>query len=131
MHITGIYAALAVLLVLILAARISARRGAAKVGIGDGGDADLFRRIRAHANALENLPLALLLLLLLDLDQTRSLWLHVFGCVLIAGRILHAIGLSSSSGRSAGRFLGTVLTWGVMLVMALMLLWGAALRLMS
>lgn len=123
MHITGIYAALAVLLVLVLAVRVSLRRGVARVGLGDGGDADLIRRIRVHANAVENLPLALLLLLVLELDQTRPLWLHVFGCVLIVGRILHAIGLSRSSMESAGRFLGTVLTWGVMLVMALLLLW--------
>jgi uncharacterized membrane protein YecN with MAPEG domain len=123
MHITGIYVALATLLVLILAARVSLRRGSAKVGLGGGGDADLIRRIRAHANAVENLPLALLLLLLLELDQTRPLWLHVFGCVLIIGRILHAIGLSRSAGGSGGRFVGTLLTWGVMLVMALLLLW--------
>lgn len=123
MHITGIYVAFATLLVLLLAGRVSMRRGAAKVGLGDGGDADLLRRIRAHANALENLPLALLLLLMLELNQTQPLWLHVFGCVLIVGRILHAIGLSRSSKESVGRFVGTVLTWGVMLVMALLLLW--------
>lgn len=123
MHITGIYAALATLLVLILAGRVSLRRGAARVGLGAGGDEDLLRRIRAHANAVENLPLALLLLLVLELDQTRPLWLHVFGCVLIVGRIAHAIGLSRSASESPGRFLGTVLTWGVMLVMALLLLW--------
>lgn len=123
MHITGIYAALATLLVLILAARVSLGRGRAKVGIGDGGDHELLKRIRAHANALENLPLALLLLLLLELDQIRPLWLHLFGCVLIAGRILHAAGLSRTSKESLGRMLGTALTWGVMLVMALMLLW--------
>ena len=123
MHITGIYVALATLLVLILAGRVSTGRGAAKVGLGDGGDHDLLKRIRAHANAVENLPLALLLLLMLELDQTQPLWLHVFGCVLIAGRILHAIGLSRSSKESVGRFLGTALTWGVMLVMALLLLW--------
>ncbi len=123
MHITGIYAALATLLVLLLAGRVSTRRGAAKVGLGDGGDANLILRIRAHANAVENLPLALLLLLMLELNQTQPLWLHVFGCVLMLGRILHAIGLSRSSKESAGRFLGTVLTWGVMLVMAVLLLW--------
>ncbi|MEO5622315.1 MAG: MAPEG family protein [Dokdonella sp.] len=123
MHITGIYAAVATLLVLLLAGRVSTRRGAAKVGLGDGGDANLILRIRAHANAVENLPLALLLLLMLELNQTQPLWLHVFGCVLILGRILHAIGLSRSSKESAGRFLGTVLTWGVMLVMAVLLVW--------
>jgi uncharacterized membrane protein YecN with MAPEG domain len=123
MHITGIYVALATLLVLILAGRVSTGRGTTKVGIGDGGDHELLKRIRAHANAVENLPLALLLLLMLELNQTQPLWLHVFGCVLIVGRILHAIGLSRSSKESIGRFLGTLLTWGVMLVMALLLLW--------
>ena len=123
MHITGIYAALATLLVLILAGRVSLRRGAVRVGLGTGGDEDLMRRIRAHANALENLPLALLLLLMLELNQTQPLLLHVFGCVLIVGRIAHAIGLSRSASESPGRLLGTVLTWGVMLVMALLLLW--------
>lgn len=123
MHVTGIYAALATLLVLILAVRVSTGRGRAKVGIGDGGDHELIRRIRAHANAVENLPLALLLLLLLELNQTQPLWLHVFGCVLIAGRILHAFGISRSSKEGAARLVGTALTWGVMLVMALLLLW--------
>jgi uncharacterized membrane protein YecN with MAPEG domain len=123
MRITGIYVALATLLVLFLAARVSTLRHGEKIGFGDGGHPGLMQRIRAHANALENLPLALLLLLMLELDQTQPLWLHVFGCVLLLGRVLHAVGLSRSSKGSMGRSLGTALTWGVMLVMALLLLW--------
>ena len=69
------------------------------------------------------LPLALLLLLCLELNQTQSLWLHVFGIVLIVGRIFHAIGLWRSAGASFGRMVGTALTWGVMQVMAVLLLW--------
>jgi uncharacterized membrane protein YecN with MAPEG domain len=123
MRITGIYAALATLLVLLLAARVSLARTAAKVNLGDGGLPDLSLRIRAHANALENLPLALLLLLLLELNQTQPLWLHVFGIVLIVGRLAHAIGLSRNPGASFGRGAGIGLTWLVMLLMALLLLW--------
>lgn len=125
MRITAIYAALAALLVLVLAARVVIARNARKVGFGDGGDRDLARRIRAHANALENLPLALLLLLLLELNQTQPVLLHGLGIVLIVARIAHAIGLSRSSGHSVGRFGGTGLTWLVMLAMALLLLWQA------
>lgn len=125
MHVTGIYAALAALLVLLLAARVSLARRRSGVGIGAGGDHELGRRIRVHANAVESLPLALLLLLLLDLGQTPPLWLHVFGVLLIIGRVLHAIGLSRTAGVSFGRFVGTALTWGVMLVMAALLLWKA------
>ncbi|HEY0232967.1 MAG TPA: MAPEG family protein [Dokdonella sp.] len=123
MHITGIYAALATLLVLILAARVSLGRKSTRIYFGEGGHADLALRVRAHANALENLPLALLLLLLLELNQTQPLWLHVFGVVLIVARILHAIGLSRTSASSIGRFAGTGLTWLTMLAMALLLLW--------
>jgi uncharacterized protein len=125
MHVTGIYAALGALLLLILAVRISLARRAARVGIGDGGNHELVKRIRAHANATEYLPIALLLLLLLDLGQTPPLWLHVFGVALIVGRVLHAIGLSRTGGPSPGRVLGMVLTWGAMLAMALLLLWKA------
>lgn len=128
MHITGIYAALSTLLVLALALRISQVRHANKIGIGDGGDRELIKRIRAHANALENLPLALLLLLLLELNQTRPGWLHGFGIVLIVARVAHAVGLSSSAGYSLGRFGGTALTWLLMVAMSLLLLWQSFLR---
>jgi uncharacterized membrane protein YecN with MAPEG domain len=126
MHVTGIYAALGALLLLVLAVRISLARRAARVGIGDGGNHELVKRIRAHANAAEYLPIALLLLLLLDLGQTPPLWLHVFGVALIVGRVLHAIGLSRTAGESFGRLVGIALTWGVMLAMAVLLLWKAA-----
>lgn len=126
MHVTGLYAAFAVLLVLLLAARVSLARRRTGVGIGAGGDAELGRRIRAHGNAVESLPLALLLLLLLDLGQTPTLWLHVFGVVLLVGRVLHAFGLSRTAGLSFGRFVGTALTWGVMITMAVLLLLKAA-----
>lgn len=123
MHITGIYAAFGTLLVLVLALRVSAIRHGTRIALGDGGDQGMLRRIRAHANAIENLPLALLLLLLLELNQTMPLLLHVCGCVLIAGRLLHALGMSVAKGGQFGRFTGILLTWGVMMVMAVLLLW--------
>lgn len=123
MHITGIYAALAAIIVLVLALRVSAIRYGKHVDLGDGGHPDVLRRIRAHANAIENLPLALLLLLLLELNQTQRLWLHVFGCMLVLGRVLHAFGISLRAGPSPGRFAGSLLTWLAMFSMAILLLW--------
>ena len=123
MHITGLYAALAALLVVVLAVRISLRRRKISVGIGSGGDEELARRVRAHANAVEYLPLALLLLLILDLDKTEPLLLHVFGITLIVARVAHAFGLSTSSGVSPGRAIGIVLTWLVIVAMAVLMLW--------
>lgn len=122
-HITGLYAALGALLILLLAARVIWLRNTRKVGIGSGGDEQLARAIRAHANAIEYLPIALLLLLILELDQTRPALLHLFGIVLIVARIIHALGLSAKSGYSVGRAIGIALTFLVILAMALLLLW--------
>ena len=123
MRITGLYAALSTLLVLVLGVRVILYRRAHGIGLGDGNDEKLRRRIRAHGNAIEYIPFALLLLLLLELDQTAPLWLHIFGIVLIVARLAHAWGVSGHSGISPGRALGVVLTYGVLLVMALVLLW--------
>lgn len=123
MHIAGLYAALGALLIFALALRVMRLRHRHRVGLGTGGDESLACAIRAHANSIEYLPIALLLLLILELDQTRAWLLHVFGIVLIVGRILHAIGLSTNAGTSFGRFVGTGLTMLVILAMALLLLW--------
>jgi uncharacterized protein len=122
-RITGIYAALAALLVLILAVRVMMRRMSARIGIGDGGDHELNKRIRAHANAVEYLPLGLILLLLVELNQTVPAIVHAFGIVLLVGRVLHAAGLSRSSAAGAGRMLGITLSVVVIAAMALLLLW--------
>jgi uncharacterized protein len=123
--VTSLYAALAVLLVLVLVARVVQRRRAARIGLGDGGDAELARRIRAHANAIETLPLGLLLLALLELGGTAVLLLHALGATLLIGRILHAWGISGTAGVSFGRFHGMLLTLLALLAMALLLVWRA------
>src|SRR5512141_2234803 len=123
MRITGLYAALATLLILVLAVRVIAYRRAHKIGLGDGDDKELRKRIRAHGNAIEYLPFGLVLLLLLELNQTAPLLLHIFGIVLIVARLAHAWGVSRHGGVSPGRMIGVVLTGAVLLAMALLLLW--------
>ncbi|MGB8634021.1 MAG: MAPEG family protein [Rhodanobacteraceae bacterium] len=126
MIVTGFYVALLALLSLFLALRVVMRRKHARVGLGHGGDEELSRRQRAHANMLEYVPLALLLLLVLELDHTVPWLLHVFGITLVVARVLHAWGLSHSSGTSFGRLFGTLFTWLVMLAMIAVLLWQQA-----
>ena len=122
MRITGLYVALGVLLVLVLAVRVVMRRWNARVGIGDGDDKELRKRIRAHGNAVEYLPIGLLALLLLDLDGTTPVLLHACGIALIVARIAHAIGLSRTGGTSPERFFGITLTFLTLLAMAVLLL---------
>jgi uncharacterized protein len=121
--ITLLFASLHVLLMLVLVARISRHRHGQRIGLGDGGDALLSRKIRVHGNFTEHAPLALLLLALLELSGLPAPWLWGFGSALLLGRVLHAIGLSRSGGESPGRLWGTALTWVALLVMALAGVW--------
>lgn len=113
-----LFAALHVALMLLLAGRVVFHRHSNKIGIGDGGDYKLTRKIRAHANFVEYVPMALLMLALLEISGLAATWLWTLGGALLLARVLHAVGLSRKSGTSFGRFWGTVLTWIVLIAMA-------------
>ncbi|MES2859769.1 MAG: MAPEG family protein [Pseudomonadota bacterium] len=116
--ITLLFASLHVLLMLALSVPIARHRHAHKIGLGDGGDGSLMRKIRAHGNFIEYAPFGLLMLGLLELCGLPGTWLWVLGATLLLGRLLHAAGLSRRSGHSFGRFWGTLLTWLSFLLMA-------------
>jgi uncharacterized membrane protein YecN with MAPEG domain len=126
--ITLLYAGLCALLVLVLAARVVRWRFSRRIGLGDGGDAELQRRVRVHGNAVEYLPLCLILLGGMELNGYPAPLIHGFGLALVLSRIAHAWGLSRSSGTSAGRFAGTLVTWLLMLAMALFAIGGFAMQ---
>jgi len=119
------FAGLHALLLLALSARVSRMRQRLDTGIGHGDDHALARAIRVQANFIEYVPMALLLLALLEMAGAPSAWLLVGGAALFVGRLLHAWGLSRHAGVSVGRFVGTGLTWGVLLTAALAALWRA------
>ena len=114
--ITALYTGLLALLVVILAVRVVLVRRSASVGLGDGGNSELLRRIRIHGNATENIPIALLLMLTLELNGTSHALLHGLGASLTLGRLAHVLGLTGSAGGSPGRVVGNALTWGSILV---------------
>jgi uncharacterized membrane protein YecN with MAPEG domain len=117
-RITLLFVSLHVLLMLLLAVRVVAYRRALQIGIGDGADKYLLRRMRAHGNFVEYVPMALLLMGLLEISGLSAIWLWTVGGMLLVARVLHAWGLSTRSGYSFGRFWGTLLTWIVLLLMA-------------
>ncbi|MGY6553720.1 MAG: MAPEG family protein [Wenzhouxiangella sp.] len=119
--ITLLYTGLSGLLLLALSFQVVALRRRHGVGLGSGDQPALERAIRVHANFCEYVPLGLLLLLVLELSAALpSLILHALGVMLVLGRILHALGLSRSAGVSSGRFVGTLLTWLMLAVAALL-----------
>jgi hypothetical protein len=116
--IAAFYAGLIGLMLIVLALPISAWRRRLKIGLGDGGDEQLRRAIRVHANTVEWALPTLLLLALAELNRAPALLLHVCGIALVVGRVVHALGLSRTSGKSAGRFVGIGLNWTALVVLA-------------
>jgi hypothetical protein len=109
----GFYVALNALIMLVLSVLVSRARVATQTMIGDGGGLpQMTGPLRAHANNTEYVPMALLLLWALVSPLGGSIWLvHGVGLPLTVGRILHGIGLHSSTGPTTLRFIGIILTW--------------------
>ena len=118
--ITGMYAALAALMIVALARKVISLRRQHKVALGDGGQQDLLAAIRAHANAVEYLPIGLLLLLLLELSQGPAWLIHLLGSLFIIGRLIHANGVSKAI--ITRRIIGMQFTLWMLLIMAVLTL---------
>jgi uncharacterized protein len=121
--ITALYAGILGLLITALAINVTVHRAKLKVDIGDGGNAQMLRMIRVHANAVEYVPLGLLLLGLYELDQGWPAVLHAAGIALVVGRVLHVAGLWNTAGLSFGRGAGVTLTWITIAALAVLNLW--------
>lgn len=94
--------------------------------LGDGGDPAMLRRIRAHANFAEYVPLVLVLLAGLELSGLPRLLLHTVGGMLLAGRLLHGFALAYTEKFAFGRMAGMILTFGALLIASLAALYRAA-----
>jgi uncharacterized membrane protein YecN with MAPEG domain len=117
MEVTMIAAGLLGLMLLFLCGYVIAGRSSFKIGIGDGGNPIMHRRIRAQANFVEYVPMALILIALIEYGAIGPHWLvAALGGGLVVARALHAQGLIASGGATFGRFVGTSLTMLVVLV---------------
>lgn len=107
----AVYAGINILILLGLAFMTVNARRSLKVLMGDGGNPQMQRAMRAHANAAEYIPAGLAGLILLAWLQATPVWLlHGAGISLTLGRLMHGIGLSTGE-RNLGRMVGTLLTW--------------------
>ncbi|NKJ94701.1 hypothetical protein GFM14_24645 [Rhizobium leguminosarum bv. viciae] len=100
--ITSLFAAAFAVALVALSFPISMRR--LKVGdmVGDSTDEDLRRRIRAQGNFIEYVPFGVLLLGLVEAQNGTTTIVLTIGSLLAFGRVLHAIGMFSSSGPLRG-----------------------------
>ncbi|MEZ5560087.1 MAG: MAPEG family protein [Pseudomonadales bacterium] len=119
MLITALYAVPLTLLFVLLSVRTIRVRRRAGVAIGSGDSGELARASRAHGNFAEYVPLALLLMYFQEVLAAPFWWLHALGTLLVAGRVVHAWGISREPEDYRYRVTGMSATFTVLGVSAL------------
>ena len=113
--VTLLVAAALALLNLWLAIRIVRLRYAKRLSLGHGGNELVEQRVRAHGNLTEYAPTALILMALIEMHGASP---TALGALLVIGRLLHPFGLERPP-PNAFRAIGMMLTWGVILLLAI------------
>lgn len=109
--VTSIYAGLLGLLFIALSTAVVTVRRSAQVSLGDAGNAQLQRRIRAQGNCAEYAPLGLLLIALAEAQGAPAMAIHALGICLLLGRLLHARAFLAPKMNLNLRIAGMVLTF--------------------
>lgn len=118
--VTLTFAGVAALINLWLAIRCGQVRGSEKVSIGDGGNEAVIRRMRAHANYIENTPFVLIMIAGIELANTPGAapgWLWWVAGVYFLGRVAHGVGMDGGA-LGKGRMVGTLITMLTLLGLA-------------
>lgn len=95
LQITLSLAAAAAIINLWIFTRVVRVRVSGKVIHGDGGNELLARRMRAHLNFAENVPIVLILIGVIEMTGKGSPWLAYAGGAFMLARVAHAIGMDS------------------------------------
>ena len=120
MHVTAYTAAAMALILVALSLPISLRRQKTKISLGHGEDKLLHTQIRAHGNFTEYAAFGLLMLALVELVGAPLWMLCTVATALVAGRVVHAIGMFFSSiplrgvGMIATYFSALMAAWGLL-----------------
>jgi len=109
------YVALASLLFVALSVRTLILRRRLGIGLGDAGNEQMLRAIRAHSNFAEYVPLSLLVLCFVELRGAPPLVVHVLALCLLAGRLSHAVGVSRVDENYRFRVVGMAMTFTTLL----------------
>lgn len=119
-------AAAAAIINIWLTLRIGLLRQANAILYGDGGNERLMRRMRAHANFVENTPLVLILTGAIELSGKGGQWLALVGAFYMLARVAHALGMDGTRIwrlRTAGALI-TMLTQVELAVIAVLIALG-------
>jgi uncharacterized protein len=125
MQIVPLYAAVLALIYIALSLQTTRLRNSLRVSLGDGGDKELMRAIRVHANFAEYVPFAVLLIHLCEGDGAPKELLHGLCIALIIGRVAHAWGVSQLKENLRFRMVGMLITFFTLGIAAAYLLAGS------
>jgi uncharacterized membrane protein YecN with MAPEG domain len=121
--ITGVFAAVIGILLLVLSAVVAKYRIKYGKDMGTTEDLDFKAAVRAHGNLVEYAPLTLLMLGIAELNGVSNGFIYWIGMAFVLGRILHAWGMfQGQGGPHKARMVGILLTWVSILIIAVLLL---------
>ena len=120
--VTPMYAAVIGLVFTLLSIRTLRLRRRFGIAIGPGDELILEKAIRAHGNFAEYVPIALLLLILVEFRTENPMLIHGLGLLLIAGRLIHAYGISQMDEKFRFRVAGMAMTFAAIISSSLLIL---------
>jgi len=122
-QITAIYAAVFGVFFIAFSFYVSAVRAKTGVSTGDGDNVAMIVAMRRHGNMAESTPFALLLMALAEANGLSAMWVHIAGLVLIAGRLIHPLGIGADGGNFTARIVGQSATYVTMAIAVIAILW--------
>ena len=118
--ITGLYAAIFAVFLILLKFRVIKRRQFHKISLGHGDNVELEKHIRAHGNFIETVPFILFLMMIVELGAVQGWIIHALGLSLLVGRVMHVYALTSEMSHVNFRVFGMAITISVMAVAAIL-----------
>lgn len=108
--ITVLFIALLALIQFPMTVAVGLHRTRTDIHFMDGGDTDLMRRMRAHGNFTETVPITLLAMAAAEFTGAPEALLWTGGLVLLLGRMLHYVTIRRY-GWAIGRAIGMAMTF--------------------
>ena len=119
--ITALYAALLTFYLIVMSFYVIITRAKTDTLLGHGDSIPMLVAMRRHGNLIEYMPFAILIMALAEITGLGSTWLHIAGIALIAGRLIHPLGVAEKS-PLIPRVVGVLLTFAAMLIPAVSIL---------
>ncbi len=121
-EITIVFIAIFALFQMVITIMVGVSRNKNEVHFYDEGDIDLRRRVRAHGNFTEIVPITLLAMMGAEILGTPPMLIWAGGVTLLAGRLWHYY-VIRTVGWSNGRAASMMLTFIAMIGFAIAILW--------